>query len=1565
MKFISALCFLFFVCFQLSGQEANPTYFLRGKPDVLTISNKFLLVKLEEGNSSTKENFEKEHLQNRGLTYRYLKPINAFRIETSKVESAEFSKMIADFTQLPEVRHVYPMVEKGAATALVNNVLVLQAKAGQQLQLEQLARRFGVVKERIDLGAGILLTTVELNRGLDIFEVSRKIYASGLTEIAEPDFIIEASSGSFTPNDPLFIQQWFLNNQDDIDIDAPEAWGVTTGSSSTVVAVIDGHGFQLDHPELVGKVVTPYDAANDNDNPMPENSSAHHGTPCAGLVGASTNNSTGVASVGNAIMVLPICIGYDVTASGFHTNSVIVARAASKVIGTPSCAVTSNSWGTTSASIGATYEISFNSMHTNGHSGLGIVNLTAYGNSSLLDPVVFPANFPSSFTVTASNEFDRLASFSNGGVNAKISAPGEGGIYTISKFGFSPNGYNNFGGTSAATPIVAGVAGLVSSILPTATATQIEEILAKSADKTTPPWYSYNTTAGYPYGRWSPVFGYGRVNAYNAVLMAKSCVPAVGVSCSGSNYINSFSVNTLSNTGSGCNGLANNFIFYGTREYTTHLVPGATYPFNITAGGSVGQVYGIWLDYNADGDFADAGEFIYSSSATSFNGSGSIVIPAAIASMGKKHLRVRCKSASGAFAATDWCSSISYGETEDYIVTINKQQLMRTATVSTCSDNFYDTGGFTGNYSNDQSFVLTVVPSTGNRVSVTFFSYDTELNFDYLKIYSGTGTSGPLLATLTGLSDPLLTYTYTSAAANGQLTFQFYSDATAGGKGWSAVLNCVPLLFSSGQISNNNQTLCNPANPSSIGFLVSPTSGTTRQWYFKDGIIAAPDSMDPTIGWTLISSATGTTYDPPAGLTQSRTYACRVIKTPYSKWATDVRQIIVLPVFDPGTLSYGNQSFITSGDPAAVNLATPPSGGEGSNGYQWYSKAGIQAAPTGTTIPVGWVAISGATSASYDPGVQTASISYAVRVDPNGTPDCSVARWASGVRQITVTPSVTFTPGVLSAGNETICNAGDPATISFSNAATQLSIFQWYYQNGIIAAPSSAAATTGWTIITGAISSSYNPATGLTASRTYACRVTNGVNNQWASGVRQVNVLPVFNAGTITGGDESFCTSGNPAAITLSTNPAGSGAYQWTWYYRETATGACPSGSTVPAGWNTNTSATISGTSLTGSGISFDPSSAGAVGAGRTFAVLITPIANGGIPACGAPAWSNNCRKTVVNFCTGFTPGVLTAGNQTLCNPGDPANITFSTAATTGSTYQWYFQNGIIAAPLATAATTGWTLITGATAATYDAPAGLTAGRTYARRVINGANNQWSLGVLQITVLPVFSPGTIIAGDQVFCGSGNPNNITLSTNPAGSGAYQWRWYFRETATGVCPTGSAVGAEWLTNTTSPNITGTTTTGAGISFDPASAGALGAGRTFAVLITPLANGSIPACGTAQWAASCRKTTVNSCRLGEDGQEIVEQALESEPPFLGQSFPNPTLGSFKVPYFLPASYRSGRIILYDITGKQLEVVQCVADENKTVEFNVSHLANGTYYYTLETGSLKVGTGKMILMK
>jgi len=109
--------------------------------------------------------------------------------------------------------------------------------------------------------------------------------------------------------------------------------------------------------------------------------------------------------------------------------------------------------------------------------------------------------------------------------------------------------------------------------------------------------------------------------------------------------------------------------------------------------------------------------------------------------------------------------------------------------------------------------------------------------------------------------------------------------------------------------------------------------------------------------------------------------------------------------------------------------------------------------------------------------------------------------------------------------------------------------------------------------------------------------------------------------------------------------------------------------------------------------------------------ITITYIATG---SYGNAISANN--SAVITVLQVVTFGTLASGDETICNNGDPSNITMSSAPSGGAgtfTYQWYYQNGLVTCPSGTS-TTGWTLISGATSNSYDPPSGLTASRTYA-----------------------------------------------------------------------------------------------------------------------------------------------------------------------------------------------------------------------------------------------------------
>ncbi|MCB9230266.1 MAG: T9SS type A sorting domain-containing protein [Bacteroidia bacterium] len=145
------------------------------------------------------------------------------------------------------------------------------------------------------------------------------------------------------------------------------------------------------------------------------------------------------------------------------------------------------------------------------------------------------------------------------------------------------------------------------------------------------------------------------------------CTPPYTSLCSSADFINNFTFNTLSNLNSGCNGNPNNYILYPS--LTTSVTPGQTYNMTMQSGLSWSQGFGVWMDFNHDGDFNDPNEFIYASPTSSTGLYSTTVTIPATAFPGLTRLRVRCKFAS-TIGSTESCTSFTFGETEDYNVTV-------------------------------------------------------------------------------------------------------------------------------------------------------------------------------------------------------------------------------------------------------------------------------------------------------------------------------------------------------------------------------------------------------------------------------------------------------------------------------------------------------------------------------------------------------------------------------------------------------------------------------------------------------------------------------------------------------------------------------------------------------------------------------------------------------------------------------------------------------------------------------------------------------------------------------
>ena len=128
--------------------------------------------------------------------------------------------------------------------------------------------------------------------------------------------------------------------------------------------------------------------------------------------------------------------------------------------------------------------------------------------------------------------------------------------------------------------------------------------------------------------------------------------------------------------------------------------------------------------------------------------------------------------------------------TKQRYINVTESYNMDDVTITTCNALFYDYGGPNNNYPDNDVHVMTFKPATeGAMIQVEFLEFNTEENYDILRIYNGTGVgNNPCLAELSGSSLP---GKYTASNTEGTLTFRFLSDYSYNNPGWKAVIRCV------------------------------------------------------------------------------------------------------------------------------------------------------------------------------------------------------------------------------------------------------------------------------------------------------------------------------------------------------------------------------------------------------------------------------------------------------------------------------------------------------------------------------------------------------------------------------------------------------------------------------------------------------------------------------------------------------------------------------------------------------------------------------------------------------
>jgi len=391
-----------------------------------------------------------------------------------------------------------------------NQVLVRIRPALSPAANAQALARFGVQPQSRINEIGVEVWPVP--RGDTIESFVRRLKNDPDIEFAEPNAIAHAF---FSPDDPDFLlgHQYYLNNNPATEngvINIQPAWDLTTGNPLVVVAVVDT-GVLILHPDLNGKI-TPQQArmenilypgdcnapgnecasgdANDNNDPY------YHGTHVAGVIAAATNNGLQIAGVAPECKIMPVKV---LTAEGAGTfvaiaNGIIFAvNNGAKVI--------NMSLGGPFNSGTLTEAVKYALVHD-------VVVVAASGNCGGMIPcpcgsVMYPAAIDGVMAVGATNELDQIADFSCPGPQLHLTAPGVG-ILSLSNGVPTP-----LSGTSLASPMVAGVAGLIRSLDSTIPSRDVIRYIDFNADDLGPP-------------RFDPQFGFGRLNAGHALQAAQA-----------------------------------------------------------------------------------------------------------------------------------------------------------------------------------------------------------------------------------------------------------------------------------------------------------------------------------------------------------------------------------------------------------------------------------------------------------------------------------------------------------------------------------------------------------------------------------------------------------------------------------------------------------------------------------------------------------------------------------------------------------------------------------------------------------------------------------------------------------------------------------------------------------------------------------------------------------------------------------------------------------------------------------------------------------------------------------
>lgn len=400
-----------------------------------------------------------------------------------------------------------------APTSSTEGSVTLPASLSKELErfgVTEIKRSFQTKNTRSEAANELSkAVTLTFNSPYNVKVLAAKISKLREVEVAEPYYLDQLA---YEPNDPNISQQYHISI-----IHAFSAWDVTKGDASTLIAINDT-GVDWDHPDLAANIYENTAEANgqpgvDDDNNgfiddirgwdfgglsgTPDNDPMEdrpdHGTHVAGDAAQVTDNGVNGAGIGFNCSILPVKTSQDNIRSNSGTALIAHGYAGIVYAADNGAKITNCSWG-------GYYYSRINQDVINYALEQNMLVVAAAGNDNTTDSH-YPSSYDGVLSVASTTSTDAKSSFSNYGLEIDVAAPGSG-VYST----WQNDTYITLGGTSMASPIVAGLAGLVATQFPNYNAMQIGEQIRVTTEDISSINPNYNH-----------LIGTGRIDAAAAV----------------------------------------------------------------------------------------------------------------------------------------------------------------------------------------------------------------------------------------------------------------------------------------------------------------------------------------------------------------------------------------------------------------------------------------------------------------------------------------------------------------------------------------------------------------------------------------------------------------------------------------------------------------------------------------------------------------------------------------------------------------------------------------------------------------------------------------------------------------------------------------------------------------------------------------------------------------------------------------------------------------------------------------------------------------------------------------